>query len=242
MKRVPASVLAALAKYDSATVQNAAILVRGYAPEYDDYSGPEIRCLLPEFGVLVGYAVTAELTPLHDQPHRLKWDDYYDSIAYAGAPAIAVLKDADNPPGRGAIFGDGMAYRHRALGCLGAVVDGSVRDVEGIRKAKCGLWARSRVPGHGPFNIVRHNEPVSVAGLLVRPGDILVCDADGVTRVPPEIAADVAKKCAEVRKNERTMHEYFSQPGFTLKKYEAWKKGQKGLAPRVPSPAGRGSR
>ncbi len=226
-KRVPASVLASLAGYDSATVQNAAILVRGYMPEYDDYSGPEVRCMLPEFGVLAGYAVTAELTPLHDRPDKTTWDDYSDSIAYAGVPTIAVLKDADSPAGRGAIFGDGMAYRHRALGCLGAVVDGSVRDVEGIRKAKCGLWGRARVPGHGPFNIVKHGEPVTAAGLLVRPGDILVCDADGVTRVPVEIAADVAKKCAEVRKKERAVHEYFSDPRFTLKKYEDWKKSQK---------------
>ncbi len=224
MKLVPAAVLAALARYDSATVQNAAILVRGHAPEYDDYSGPALKCLLPQFGILVGYAVTGELTPLHDQPHKTTWDDYYDTIAYAKAPTIAVLKDADSPQGRGAIFGDGMAYRHRALGCLGAVVDGSVRDVEGIQRARCGLWARSRVPGHGPFNIVKHGEPVSVAGLLVRPGDILVCDADGVTRVPVAMAAEVAAKCAVVRKSESEMHTFFSAPGFTVKKYEAWKK------------------
>jgi regulator of RNase E activity RraA len=226
IKKASPSVLETLARYDSATVQNAAVLVRGYVSEYDDYSGPGLRCMLPEFGVIAGYAVTAELFPLHDQPQKKTWDDYYDSIAYAGAPTVAVLRDADWPPGRGAIFGDGMAYRHRALGCLGAVVEGSVRDVEGIRKAKCGLWAKARVPGHGPFGIVKHGEPVSVAGLLVRPGDILVCDADGVTRVPVEIAADVAKKCAEVRRKERTMHEYFSDAKFSLKKYEAWKKSQ----------------
>jgi regulator of RNase E activity RraA len=225
-KRLENSVLDALAAYDSATVQNAAILVRGFVPEYDDYSGPELKCMLPEFGVLAGYAVTAELFPLHNQPDATGWDDYYDSIAYAKAPTIAVLKDIDYPQSRGAIFGDGMAYRHRALGCLGAVVDGSVRDVEGIRKAKCGLWGRSRVPGHGPFGIVKHGEPVNVAGLLVRPGDILVCDSDGVTRVPPEIALDVAKKCAEVRKKESEMHRYFSAPGFTVKKYKAWKAEQ----------------
>ncbi len=228
INKVGGAVLETLAAYDSATVQNAAILVRGYVPEYDDYTGPEIKCMLPEFGVLVGYAVTAELFPLHDQPHKVGWDDYYDSIANAGAPTIAVLKDVDHPQGRGAIFGDGMAYRHRALGCLGVIVDGSVRDVEGIKKAKCGLWGRARVPGHGPFGIVRHGGPVNAAGLLVRPGDILVCDADGVARVPVEIAADVAKKCAEVRKKERVMHDYFSDAKFTLKKYEAWKKAHKG--------------
>ncbi|MEX0761787.1 MAG: hypothetical protein WD208_13450 [Dehalococcoidia bacterium] len=223
IKAVDPAVLSALAQYDSATVQNAGILVRGHVPADQDYSGPELTCMLPEFGTLVGYAVTAEATPLHDVAEPLNWNDYYDAIAYAGVPTIGVLKDVDDPPGRGAIMGDGMAYRHRALGCLGIVVDGSVRDVEGIKKADCGLWGRSRVPGHGPFNMVRHNVPVWVAGLLINPGDILVCDADGVTRVPVDMAAAVAEKCEEVREKESSMHRYFTAPDFSLDKYEAWK-------------------
>ena len=68
IKAVDESVIRALAEYDSATVQNATILVRGYVPAEEDYSGPDLRCYLPEFGTLVGYAVTAEATPLHEQP------------------------------------------------------------------------------------------------------------------------------------------------------------------------------
>jgi regulator of RNase E activity RraA len=227
-RKSDSSVVAALARYDSATVQNAAILVRGYVPEYHDYTGPGIRCHLPELGVRVGYALTSEWTPLHEQPLRADVTAYHDYIAYSKLkPAIAVLRDADAPAGRGAIFGDGMAYRHRALGCRGAVVEGSVRDVEGIRQANCGLWAGGRVPGHGPFSLIGFGEPVMVAGLLVRPGDILVCDADGVTRVPPEIAADVARVCAEVREKEERARRYFAVPRFTLAKWEAWKRGTK---------------
>jgi len=219
-------VVAALARYDSATVQNAAIVVRGYVPEYHDYTGPGMRCQLPDLGVRVGYAATSEWAPLHEQPRRADVNAYHDAIAYAKLkPVIAVLRDVDAPAGRGAIFGDGMAYRHRALGCVGAVVDGSVRDVEGIRAANCGLWACGRVPGHGPFSLVAFGEPVMVAGLLVRPGDILVCDADGVTRIPPEIAPDVARVCAEVRRKEGRARRYFSAPRFTPAKWEAWKRG-----------------
>ena len=231
MKTVAPSVIEDLARYDSATVQNAAILVRGHVPAHDDYSGPELKCMAPDFGTLVGYAVTAEATGLHEPAERSDpsagsgqdWNNYYDAIASAKVPTIGVLKDVDVSTGRAAIMGDGMAYRHRALGCLGVVVDGSARDVEGIRKAGCGLWATSRVPGHGPFNMVRCNSPVLVAGLRVVPGDILVCDADGVTRVPLDIAADVARMCAEVREKEAAMHRYFSAPDFTLEKYAAWK-------------------
>ncbi|MBI4220566.1 MAG: RraA family protein [Chloroflexi bacterium] len=226
LKKVPAKVLEALGEFDSATVQNAAILVRGYAPASVDYSGPSLSCLIPELTPVVGYAVTAELTPITPREDPADWNDYYDSMAYAGAPTIAVLKDVDPTPRRGAIMGDGMAYRHRALGCVGVVVDGNARDVPGIKKAGCALWATGRVPGHGPFNIVRHGVPMVAAGLYVEPGDILVCDSDGVTRVPIDIASDVARKAGEVRRKEAALHRYFSAPGFSLEKYEAWKRQQ----------------
>ena len=209
---VDPALLEALAAYDSATVQNAAILVRGHVPAQTDYSGPAIRCMTPEAGTLVGYAVTCELTPLTEQSETADWDDYYDSIARTDAPTIAVMKDVDDPPCRGAIIGDVMAYRHRALGCIGAVVDGNARDLPGIRQAGLALWARGRVPGHGPFNIVRHGAPITVADLRIAPGDLLVCDSDGVTRVPLETAAEVVKKCAEVREKEDAVKRRFSPP------------------------------
>lgn len=223
---VDEQVIRTLGQYDSATVQNAGILVRGFVSEEDDYSGPALRCFLPEFGTLVGYAVTAEATPLHEPTQPGNWDEYYDAIAYADVPVMGVIVDADNPPGRGAIMGDGMAYRHVALGAVGVVTGGSVRDVAGIREAKCGLWGTGQVPGHGPFNMIRSGIPVEAGSLRINPGDILVGDADGITRVPVEIAADVAKMCAEVRQKESGMHRYFSAPDFTIEKYEEWKNGR----------------
>lgn len=227
MLTVDQAVLEQLAQYDSATVQNAGILVRGYVPAKQDYTGPELRCMLPSLGTIVGYAMTAELMPLHadkiEQDLRI---DYYDSIARARVPTIAVLKDVDEPAGRGAIIGDGMCYQLRALGCVGVVADGSARDVPGIRNAEVGLWATSRVPGHGPFKTVRHGGPVNIAGLKINQGDILVCDGDGVTRVPVDIAAEVARKAEEVRRAESEMHRYFRQPGFTLDSWERWKDEQ----------------
>lgn len=224
METVDSAVLEQLGQFDSATVQNAAILVRGYVPAKQDYSGPELKCMLPSFGTLVGYAMTAELMPLHaDTVEEDRRIDFYDSLAHAGVPTIAVLKDVDKPAGRGAIIGDGMCYQMRALGCIGVVADGSARDVPGIRDAGVGLWATSRVPGHGPFKTIRHGEAVKVAGLTVNQGDLLVCDGDGVTRISVDIAAEVARKAKEVRTAESAMHRYFRQPGFNLDSWEQWK-------------------
>ena len=225
MKTVDQSILDALAEYDSATVQNAGILVRGYIHEDDDYTDPSIReYISPGAKPAVGYALTSTWVPLNE-PAAVNVDrnDYFDSIARANAPVIVVQQDIDKPSRRGAIIGDGMAYQMKALGAVGALIDGNVRDVPGIEQAGLPLWATGRVPGHGPFNMLEHEIPVTVASLRIAPGDILVCDADGATRVPIDEAADVAKMCAEVRAKEGALHRYFSVPDFTSDKWEAWK-------------------
>ena len=227
MKIVDQSILDALADYDSATVQNAGILVRGYISEDDDYTDPDIReYVSPGAKPAVGYALTSTWTPLNEPAvtatGRL---DFFDSIARADVPVIVVQQDIDAPARRGAIIGDGMAYQMKALGAVGALVDGNARDIPGISQAGLPLWATGRVPGHGPFNMIEHDIPVTVASLHISPGDILVCDADGATRVAVDAAADVARMCAEVRKKEGTIHRYFSAPDFTPDQWETWKAG-----------------
>lgn len=217
------AILQELRRYDSATVQNAAILVRGYVPEETDYTDPDLRKVAgsPE-SVHVGYALTSTWMPLNEPvgpaPDR---NGFWDSIGETDAPVIAVLKDIDKPARRGAIIGDGMAYIMKALGAVGAVVDGNARDIPGIEKAGLDTWATGRVPGHGPFSMIEHGIDVDVAGLTISPGDILVCDGDGVTRVSPEIAQDVAKACAEVREKESTSHRYFTAPDFNFEKWRS---------------------
>ena len=217
------TILQGLAEFDSATVQNAAILVRGYVPEATDYTGPEIRKVAgsPE-SVKVGYALTSTWMPLNEPvgtvPDR---NGFWDSIGEADAPVIAVLKDIDKPARRGAIIGDGMAYIMKALGAVGAVVDGNARDIPGIEKAALDTWATGRVPGHGPFSMIEHGIDVEIAGLTISPGDILVCDGDGATRVPVDIAPDVVKACAEVRTKESTSHRYFTAPDFNFEKWRS---------------------
>ncbi|MDA0232324.1 MAG: RraA family protein [Chloroflexi bacterium] len=223
LQTVDPSILKTLGGYDSATVQNAAIFVQGYTPAERDYTNPDLRRMLgaPE-SVLVGYALTSTWMPL-SEPTRAVADRnaFWDSIGEAGAPVIAVLKDVDSPARRGAIIGDGMAFTMRALGAIGAVVDGNARDLPGIEKSGMQLWATGQVPGHGPFHLIEHGIPVQVAGLEITPGDILVCDGDGVTRVPPAIAAEVARACADVRVKESKLHRYFTSPDFDFEKWRS---------------------
>ena len=230
MKTIDQSVLDTLAEYDSATVQNAGILVRGYVHQDEDYTDPSLReYVSPGARPAVGYALTSTWTPLNEPPDKANGKargdriEYFDSIARANVPVIVVQQDIEHPARRGAIIGDGMAYQMKALGAVGALVDGNARDVPGINQASLPLWATGRVPGHGPFDMIDHDIPVTVASLKINPGDILVCDADGATRVPVDEAADIARMCAEVRAKEGASHRFFSAPGFTPDQWEKWK-------------------
>ncbi len=229
LKTVAPEIINGLAKYDSATVQNAAAIVYGgYVSEHIDYTGPDLKPYLHDLDgsgkPTVGYALTSTWMPLHEPTQEIAGRlDYMDSIAYANAPVIVVQQDIDLPPRRGAIIGDGMAYQMKALGAVGTVTDGNARDVPGIQQAGLALWATGRVPGHGPFNLIDHAIPVDVAGLRILPGDILVCDGDGVTRLSTDVAEDVLKQCAEVREREGKGFAYFTKPNFTLKDWEDYK-------------------
>ena len=69
------------------------------------------------------------------------WDEYHEALEQASSPIIAVMKDVDSRPGRGAAFGDDMAGRYNALGVVGVIVEGSVRDLDGmIRKVGMPIW------------------------------------------------------------------------------------------------------
>ena len=227
MNKVDIDIIKRLKKYDSATVQNAAIRVRGFIDEKEDYTNPELRCFNNGGSTVVGYAITAEVQPVNTPDSIIDWNEYYDELANSNFPVICILKDVDNPLGRGAVFGDGMAFRHVALGAVGVIVEGSIRDLPGIKKARCPVWAKGRVPGHGPFNLVSVAKNLEVSGLNISQGDLLVGDRDGITKVPLKYAEKISKVCDDVRKDESKMHKYFTSKDFNLEKYEFWKKNRR---------------
>ena len=221
MERVDTGIVTAFREFDSATVFNAVVEIRKEANE--DYTGPEIHCLLPELGTIVGYAVTAEVTPLDPSPPDISWDDFYDYLNETPGPMITVMKDIDTRAHRAAIFGDGMAHLQKTLGAVGAVVDGNVRDLMGIKAAGLPVFGCGMVPGHGPFHLRSFTEPVTVGQLPVKNGDLLLGDTDGVVRIPIDIAEEVLRAAGDVRKMERTIFDMTDAPDFDYEKYKAWK-------------------
>ena len=220
--------------FDSATVFNAVMESmggsqggtelegRGGIPE--NYTGPNIRCLLPELGRTVGYSVTAEVTTNDTGSNFADWDEWYAALNDVPVPVISVIKDIDSRPGRGACVGDGMASLCKSLGVTGFVVDGSVRDLMGIKKVGVPVWASGVVPGHGIFGIVRVNTTTTLGNLQVQPGELIVADEDGCTTIPRNIDPTVVLEHARIiRDREAEAIERHLDPSFD---YEKWKSGQ----------------
>ncbi|MCB0062953.1 MAG: RraA family protein, partial [Caldilineaceae bacterium] len=182
----------------------------------EEYTDHTIRCLLPALGPVVGYAVTAEVTTNDPDSTALDWPDYYAVLEAAQGPLVAVMKDVDSRPGRGASFGDGMATVHKRLGVVGAIVDGTVRDLMGIQRVGLPIWAWGTVPGHGVFNVTRINTPVTVGQLHVRPGDLLFADSDGCVRIPNEHAEEILRLAGEVRAMEAEIFAFYNSAEFSV--------------------------
>ena len=218
MIRVEAKILEGLKTYVSATIFNAIAKIQGIAGE--NYSGPELGYLNTEFGTFIGYAVTSEVTPLDPEPSPLPWDAYYDLLNDTPGPIVAVMKDVDKRPYRAAIFGDGMARLHRALGVVGTVADGCVRDLMGISEAGLPIFATGTVPGHGPFYVRRIGEPVVVGQITVKTGDLLFADTDGVVNIPVDLAEDTLRVAEEIRKSEKAIFDTYTARNFDWNRYK----------------------
>src|SRR5437870_9693569 len=185
--------------------------------------GPEVRCLFPALGTMVGYAFTAVISAdLPAKGHSVtQRSDYWAATSRVTPPRVAVVQDLDNPPCRGSFWGEVNSNIHRALGFVGTVTNGSARDLEEMEKLGFFTFAGSPSVSHAYVHLVDFGGPVRVAGAVVSPGDLLHGDRHGVVIVPREIAAQVAEAAAEVDAVERELIRYCQRPDFDLEGLKA---------------------
>jgi regulator of RNase E activity RraA len=212
-------VIDALRKITSPSVANA-IETFNVRPRNQGHMSSEIRALFPELGPLVGHAVTAviraEPAPLPD--HRASTFGWWDYVLSIPAPRVVVVHDLDEPRGQGAQWGEVQANIHKALGCVGVITDGSVRDLDEVRALGFQFAAAHVSVSHAYVHMVDFGLPVKVGGLWVRPGDLVHCDQHGAVTVPPEIAGKIPDAVARVEADERRIIGVCQSPDFSAER------------------------
>lgn len=207
--------LRALGKISTPTLSNA---IEGFnvRPRNQGFMSPEIRCLFPDLGVMVGYAVTARFTA--EQPAQRPGSRYefWKSVLEIPEPRILVLQDLDKPAGAGAFVGEIMATIHQRLGCVGVVTDGYLRDVDEVRALGFHYFAPGVCVSHSYVDLVDFGTPVKVGGMVVNPGDLLHADKHGVLSVPKEIAPALPQAAQEVCEREQRILSVCRSPEFSL--------------------------
>ena len=125
-----------------------------------------------------------------------------DNLMIHAAMAIAKPGDVIIVDGKGdvssALMGEIMCQQCAAIGVAGVVIDGAVRDSEALRELGLPVYAAGLNP-NGPTKFVpgRLNHPISIGGVTVHAGDLVVADADGVTVIERAKAASMLPLAAE---------------------------------------------
>lgn len=188
------------------------------------FADSSIRCMFPDQPAMAGYAATARMRSSNPRMEATKSYDYYDrtdwwnDILTIPAPRVAVIEDVDNPPGLGAFVGEVHANILLALGCVGIVTNGAVRDLPDIQPTEFQMFAGNVSVSHAYSHIFDFGGAVEVGGLTVRPGDLIHADCHGVQTVPNEIADKVPAAAREVRQRRQDLVGLRRSTGFTLEK------------------------
>ncbi len=209
--------LAELRSMDSPTVANAieAFKVRD---DTQGFLGMDVPCHTPEFGVMVGYAVTAtadSMTPgrARDRKSLVK---LFEAVAAAPKPCVLVIKEVGPKQTHSCFLGDVIATITKRLGAIGIVTDGGVRDLAGVKPLGYHVFAAGFVVAHGTFNIEDVGIPAEISGITVRPGDLIHGDASGLVTIPLEIADRVYAECLKVRDRETALRDFATSRDFSL--------------------------
>ena len=219
---LPPDQLAALRAIDSPTVSNA-IERFEVRPRCVGFAGHNLRCAFPDLGVMVGYAVTCTAdSTTEDRADARGLLRLREALEAAPRPSVLVIKDIGHNPTRSCHMGEVMATTAKALGAIGCVTDGGLRDVADVR-ALGGFhyFCSGFVVSHGRPVICDIGVEVGIFGLPIAPGGLLHGDVNGLLTVPDVAVADFLREVLRVRDEERALMDFVRDPGFTVAKLRA---------------------
>jgi len=218
-----ASQLHALRSLDSCVVANAIETFHNRLRN-EGFADGSVHCLFPELDPMVGYAATIKVRgsapPMTGGIYsdRTDWWDYLLSLP---SPRVLVVQDLETRIGLGSFLGEVHMNIVKALGCVGAMTNGSVRDLPRARGLGLQLFSGSIAVSHAYVHIIEFGTPVEIAGLKIKSGDLLHGDLHGFQTVPLDHAGEIPAIAARIKAKERPIIELCQSADFSLEKLRA---------------------
>ncbi|MSU89345.1 RraA family protein [Rhodobacteraceae bacterium 2CG4] len=187
---------------------------------------PRIRPLFPGIR-FAGIATTAAFNLIDVTIPRMSYDEF-DDRQYKRNPDGSTHSDALWPAGhkfgapdevhvidckqsRCGLLGSNNVLDAAVKGTVGLIIDGACRDSDECILQKSPVFCSVRSMRHmaGRLELASTNQPITCGGVMVRPGDGIVADGDGVIVIPQAEADDVAKRAWKVQDKDRRMRRAF---------------------------------
>ena len=185
----------------------------------------------------VGRAYTLRYIPMREDlcaPEVLARSDFAPRVAIEEVPAGSILVIAALGHADTGVVGDILAARLKHRGLAAIVTDGGVRDAAAVSDVGLPIWCAGPAAPASITTLAGADlqTPVGCGGVAVIPGDVLVCDGDGVVVVPQQIVGEVAESARSQEHLETfvqmriaegsTTRGVYPPDEKTLAAYEAW--------------------
>ncbi len=170
----------------------------------DAFNLEETRDFMPQMGPMIGYAITLVIEPSRKEHKQVAnaWEDYRKYVASQAGPKIVVVQDNDKPQVIGSFWGEVNSNVHRALGCVGTITDGAIRDVDEMTNAGFKALARRLCVGHAHSIPVQWGCEVEVFGTKIQPGQLIHADKHGFLAVDASEQGELLEASVFMDQNE----------------------------------------
>ncbi len=176
-----------LARWNTPTIYNGWEQITRSDAGREGFNREQCRDFMPEMGPVAGYAATVVIEPGNKEHPRQDpgaWSEYRRYVASVAGAKIVVVQDLDKPETFGSFWGEVNSSIHKALGCVGTITDGAIRDLDEMRAVGYKAIARRLCVGHAYAHPVRWGCPVEVFGRTVEPGQLIHADKHGFLVIP----------------------------------------------------------
>ena len=217
MNNISQKLFETLRKYDTPTIVNSLELLDSKF-RTSGFTKEQLFCTDTSLPPIIGSARTATIKAYNEIDPQIKRDRslaYYEYVSSGTGPWISVIQDIDENPGFGAFWGEVSSNIHKALGVIGTITNGSVRDLDVLSEG-FQVLAGKIGPAHAYVRIEETGIPVDIFGMEVKHNDLLHADRHGAVVIPAELLEKLPKSIELMINRESVILDACKREDFNL--------------------------